>query len=381
MRRIVPHVLALLVVSALASVASAQTNAETRAALAGFPESQAVLYINTKRLINDAMPRVMPKVEYQKMIDEAKKVGFDARGLEHAVVGIRFAPGAPAGAMPEFVALVRGSFNADSLLTLARMGIGDSAKFREEAHGSKSIIIFEMPKKSEFDDKSAGGEPGAEGTNAQEPKPADTSAFSVSEVAVVALDANTLVAGIPSYVKAAIDSATGQGGLKASTIELASRDPNSLISFTADLPPNIPDYLKQAGMETNDEVRRVLGWLKTFSFSVGMDALNFTSKASVLTDAPEHAGALDGMLQLALTAAEAALRAEVAKKGKDVAQSRSALAALQSVTHTVEGSTLDVGSHVPQATVAEMVRKEMAKGQKPAPRRPAAQRRARTRRK
>src|SRR3712207_8910778 len=50
------------------------------------------------------------------------------------------------------------------------------------------------------------------------------------EVAVMALDANTLVAGVPAYVKAVVDAAGGQGALKASMVDLAARDPQALWS-------------------------------------------------------------------------------------------------------------------------------------------------------
>jgi hypothetical protein len=346
--------MATLVLLSAASAAAAQTSTDARQALSRFPESQAVLYLNANRLINGAMPRVMPPAEYQKMVDEAKKVGVDVRGLDYAIVGVRFAPSAPAGALPEVLAVVRGSFNANSLLMLARTLAGGQAKLREEPYGAKSLLIMDLrgePKP----DAGTGDGGGADNSAQRSPMP-------FPEMAAVALDANTLVVGVPAYVKAAIDSESGSGGLKAAMIDLAARDQHSLMSVTADLPENLPDYAKKFGIPLNDEVRRILGWLKSVSFSTGMDEVNFTTRVAVMTGAPEQASTLDGMLQFGLTAAEAALRSEVAKS-KDPAQARTALAALQNLTHVVQGSTLEVGVALPQATVAEMVRKEMSSKQ------------------
>ncbi|HZI18843.1 MAG TPA: hypothetical protein VEY09_09630 [Pyrinomonadaceae bacterium] len=395
MKRIFPRIVAALALAAAASVASAQTaqtaqrpNTDARQALSRFPGSQAVLYVNANRLINVAMPRVMPKAEYQKMVDEAKKGGVDVRGLDYVVFGLRVVPAAAQGgaATPEVAAMLRGSFNANSLLVLARTIAGDQAKFREETYGSKTLLILEMPKKPDAavgmgeggegtasgesttggGGSTAGGEGstaggGGEGSGGGQSQGSGGMSFSFPEVAAVALDANTLVVGVPSYVKAAIDAGAGSGGLSPVMLDMAARDPNALMSLTADLPENLPEYVKQFGLDTNEEVRRILGWLRSVNLSTGMDEVNFTSRVAVLTTGPEQAATLDGMLQFGLTAAVAALRQEVQKKRNDP-NVKVALAALQSLTHTTQGGTLEVGVSVPQAAVAEMVRREMSKG-------------------
>ena len=91
--------LPLALLLSLAPVASAQTPTDARGALASFPDSQAVLYVNARRIVNELLPRVMPAADYQKMVDSAQKGGFDARDLDYAAVAIRFAD--PAGAVRE----------------------------------------------------------------------------------------------------------------------------------------------------------------------------------------------------------------------------------------------------------------------------------------
>jgi|GEM_PF-1124098 len=376
MRRIFPRTLAVLALAAAASVASAQTGTEVRQAVSRFPDAQAVLYFNANRIVNEAMPRVMPRAEYQKMVDEAKQVGVDVRGLDYAVIGVRLAPQGQGGGQPEVAAMVRGSFNANALLTLARTLVGEQAKAREETYGSRTLLIFELPKKEQTKGGTGSGTGDSTGTSGGTGTgggtgdgtggvPGGDMMPSLSEVAAVALDANTLVVGVPSYVKAAVDVESGTGGLKSSLVDLAARDRFALMSLTADLPADLPDYLQKFGVGANDEVRRVLGWLKSLSFSTGMEGTNFTTKVAVLTSAPEHASTLDGMLQFGLTAAEAALRSELAKS-KDPSKIRPALSALQSLTRSAQGSTLEVGIAVPQATVAEMIRKEMSQKKKAA---------------
>ena len=359
--------LALLLV-ALPCLVSAQGLVDARSALTSFPESQAVLFINARRIIHEALPRTMPPAEYDKLLAEPQKAGFDIRSLDYAVAGIRFAdPAKPAG-LPEVIVVIKGSFNADALLSMGRVALGTQKeiKSRQETYGSKTIEII---------DTSFINKPTADGDAPPKPTP-------YPEVAIMAYDANTLVAGVPAYVRALIDSANGQGRLKASTVDLAAKDPNSLWSLTAEIPASLPEYVKGLGMPSNPEAEQMLTWLKQVSLSQGMDAVNFSLQAALMLDSPEHASALSGIVRMGLTAAQAALNAEVAKKtGKDGDEARTALGVIKSLVNRTDGSTLILSASVPQATVAEMVRKEMEKKEakpttatKPTPRRRARRR-------
>jgi hypothetical protein len=358
--------LALLVL--LAQVAPAQTPVDTRRALAALPDSQAVLFINARRIINQMLPRVMPPAEYQKIVTQGQQFGFDMRELEYAAVGVRLADPPPANGLPEFVVVIKGGFNADSLLALGRAALSaQNGKSRRETYGTKTIEIIDTQNFSNM--MGDGGN-----SNAQKPSP-------YPEVGVTALDSHTLVVGVPAYVRAAVDSFGGQGGLKAATLDLAAHDPQALWSFTAELPPSLGDYLHKTGVPANQEFDQMLSWVKQLSLAQGMDALNFSLSAALLTDAPEHASAFSGLIRMGLLAAQTSLSQEVAKKTpKEGADARNALNVLKTLVNRTEGNTLLLSVSVPQATIAELVRKQM---QKPAPDKttaPPARRRGRARR-
>jgi len=333
---------------ALPLSASAQNAVDARRALASFPDSQAVLFVNARRIVNEMLPRVMPPAEYRKMLAEAQKGGFDPRGLEYAVVGVRFAEPAPADGLPEFVVVLKGGFNADALLSLARVALSaQNAKTRQESYGSKTIEVI---------DAATLGKIFGEG-DSDKPHPVP-----YTEVGLTALDANTLVVGVPSYVRSAIDAASGRGGLKASTLDLAARDPQALWSLTADIPPTLTDTLHKVGVPANEELDQMLSWIRQVSLAQGMDAVDFTLRAAVLTDEPEHASAFSGLVRMGLLAAQTQLGQEAAKKnGKNAAEARQALTVLKTVVNRTDGSTLLVTASVPQTTVAAMVRKQMTK--------------------
>lgn len=359
--------LPLALLFALAQTAAAQTN--TQQALSGLPDSQAVLYINAHRIVHDVLPRVMPPAEYAKMLNEAQKVGFDARGIDYVAVGARLADPAPANNLPEFVVVIHGNFNADTLLALGRIAAGsNNITPRSETYGSKTLEIIDLQsigKKSE----------GADGEMEAKPK-----SMPYPEVAVMALDANTLVAGVPSYVKAVVDAAGGRGALKSSMVELAARDPQALWSLTVEPPPVLIDYLHKVGSPSNKEFDEMIDWVKQVSLAQGMDALNYTMSASVMTDTPEHASAFSGLVRMGLLAAQTGLNAEAAKqkpRDKDYAKTRAALAAVNSFVNRTEGNTLLLSVSVPQKVANALARSEM----KPKPARPTTATRRRARRK
>src|SRR5215213_4331557 len=172
--------LPLVLLFALAQAAAAQTDA--RQALSGLPDSQAVLYVNAHRIVHEVLPRVMPPAEYAKMLAEAQKVGFDARGIDYVAVGARLADPAPANNLPEFVVVIHGNFNADTLLALGRVAAGaQNVSPRSETYGSKTLEIIDL----ESLNKKPGGAEGADGQGDAKPKP-----MPYPEVAVMALDAN-----------------------------------------------------------------------------------------------------------------------------------------------------------------------------------------------
>jgi hypothetical protein len=352
------------------TAAAQQTPIDTRGALAAFPDSQAVFFINARRIVNEMMPRVMQPADYKKLVTQAEQVGIDVRGVQYVAVGVRLVDPPPANGIPEFVIILKGGFNADSMIALGHAALGaQNMKSRHETYGSKTIEILDT---AQFNKPADGGDPNA----APKPNP-----IPFPEIGVMALDADTLVVGVPAYVKAAADSAGGQGGLNASTLNLATHDPQALYSFTAVLPPTLADYLHKVGVPANEEADQMISWVKQLSIAQGMDALNFTMNAALLTDAPEHASAFSGLIRMGLLAAQTGLSQEAAKKKnpKDAEQARIALAALKTFVNRTEGNTLHLSISVPQKTVAELVRKEMAKDSTPT-KTPAARRRGRARR-
>ncbi len=355
--------LPLALLFALAQAAAAQAPVDARAALSSLPDSQAVLYVNARRILNEAMPRMMPPADYQKMLAEAQKFGFDVRGIEYVAVGARLADPAPANGLPEVVVVMRGNFNADALLALGRMVAGaENIQPRSETYGSKTLEIINLESLNKKPEGAAGGTGSGTGEGGEEPPKPKPMPY--PEIAVMALDQNTLVAGVPSYVKAMVDAAAGRGALRSSMVDLAARDPQALWNLTVELPENTVDYLRKTGMPINGEPEQMIRWVKQISLAQGMDALNYSLSTTVLTDAPEHASAFSGLVRMALLGAQTALNQQAAKMTpthKDYARTRTALGVLKTFVNRTDGNTLILSATVAQKDAAAIFKQEFAK--------------------
>jgi hypothetical protein len=370
-------VLPLALACALASSASAQTTVDARGALSTFPDSQAVLFVNAQRIVNDVLPRVLKPAEYQKLLDESKKVGFDVRGLQFAAVGVRFKDDAPAGTPPDFVFVFKGNFNADAILMLGKIGLAaKNIPSRTETYGSRSIEIFDPKAAAKLMGMDIGGGGAGEGADGEGSKP---NPFPYPELAMTALDSNTFVSGVPAYVRAAVDAAGGQGALRPSLLSLAAQDQDAIWSLTAELPPNLAEMAHKYGVPANTQFDQMIGWVKQLNISQGMTAADFTLGVAVTTDQPEHASAFSGLVRMGQTFAENMLRDALSKaKGKDAARARQGLAMLASAVNRTEGSTLLLRVSVPQQTVIDAIKERTDKDAKKPVRR-TTRRRARRR--
>src|SRR3712207_6177856 len=105
----------------------------------------------------------------------------------------------------------------------------------------------------------------------------------------------------------------------------------------------------------------MIGWVRQVSLAQGMDALNYSLSASVLTDSPEHASAFSGLVRMGLLAAQTALSSQMAKlkpADKEYAQKRAALDAVKTFVNRTDGNTLLLSVSVPQKVVHDLARSE-----------------------
>lgn len=361
---------------ALALVAAARAqdaDGGARAAVAALPDSQAVIYLNARRITNDALPRVMPQAQLDKFFGEVQqKVRIDLRSVEYVVLAARYdVNNFNTSTVPDFGVAVRGGFNADGLLSFLRLA--QPAQHRAETHGDKRIDVytvqFDTPKETPTPAAPDAAPDASPTPDAAQPPPMKLP----TEFAIVSLGPDELLAGTLAYVRSAIDARGGSGSrIRTDLVDLALQNPDALVSLTGDLPPNLSKLFDSAaGMAgeqsatdglMNDELRRLADSLRQLQFAVTMRPAEFGLQAILRTERPEDARSLSGLVDLGVATFEGGINKDLAKAktAKARADARELLALLKSLGNTARDRDLTLSLDVAQTTVADFVKQMSA---------------------
>lgn len=341
----------LLSLIALLSVTSAAVvrAQDARSALTNFPESQAVLYINARRLINEAAPNVLPPEVLNKALADVKQF-IDLNGLDYVIAGARIKGEVSLKQLPEVLLVVRGNFSADGLLTAAR--IAGQGRYVQETYGGKTLNVFTLNKSPAPAD---GGSSGGEQPSLKR--------FPVDEIAAVALDANTLAIGIPAYLRDAIDASAGgdKARLKPELVDLALRHADTLVSFVADVPPASSQHLRALGVPPNAEADRIIDALRQVQLSVNLLPGTFGVQSIMRMDGSEAAATLSSLVNMGTGFVKAEIARDVQKKsGGDKEDMAALLRVLETFTSTTRDNEVVLGLTFQQAGLAEVIKRNMA---------------------
>ena len=250
------------------TAAQAQSNL-----LASLPASDAVVVVDTRRLLTEALPRAfnnnaaeMTRVNSE--IDEFKRrTGLDARDFERIAVGTTFTQTASGATTMDAVAVLQGRFNPGTLVAAARLAA--KGKYTEERHGGKTVYVFDLN---------------------DQPRVKLLGLFNVrlTELAVAPLDANTLAVGKLSRVRAAIDAAGGRGRLSPEIASLATRNPTAVVGLGGNVPVSATRGLDLL----NAEISRSVASIRQFYGSLATTPAGFQMQTTLRTETPGAARTL-----------------------------------------------------------------------------------------
>ena len=308
---------------------AASANAQAAAPLGALPASDAVMLIDIKRLLNDAVPRVLSNdpVRLAKLnahVEQIKtRYGLDVRSFERLAVGIKFQSPRAGVTTTDMVAIANGTFNSGALLAAARLAA--KGKYQEEKHRKATIYIFDVTEQG---------------------KASSLMGIKVTRLAVAALDANTLAFGEVEGVRATLDGNRGRGRINADLIQLAMRNPDAFISFGA----NVPQSATQGQDFGNDEINKNLAAIRQAYGAFGLTPNGFDLKAIARTDLPDQAKALGDTFAALKQFGGMFVSQLPPDKGKLVQ------AALDGLTITTEGKETQIRLELAQAAINELMR-------------------------
>ena len=296
------------------------------------PASDAVAVVDIKRLLTDAMPRTLANnparlAEANAEIDRFKtRTGIDLRQFDRIAAGFRFDDTSTPANEERKVAIAHGTFNANAFVAAGRLAA--QGKYKEEKYEGKTIYIFTLE---------------------QQVRLFGVLNMKVADLAVVALDADTLAMGDPAGARAAIDAASGRGPrVNSELVGLATRNPNAMIGFGANLPPSAARSLDI----DNEEIIKNISSIRQVYGSIGTTAAGFDMLTVARTENAEQAKSLEDTIAAAKQFASM-LAAHVSR---DSAKGKLVENALNSMKVTTQGNEVQIKLELAQADIATLVR-------------------------
>jgi len=300
--------------------------------LSSLPEADTLIYINPQRILNEVVPKLLPAKDVEGMrkgFEEVRKnAGIDPTKVDYIVLAVRFKkPTADLNFQaPEFMVVASGDFSADSLLVLARMA--SQGKLRDEKYGTKTLGLMTIDPIVKESEK-------------------NPFLKSFTEVGIVSLNGNTIAAGTPGYLRAAIDAGDGKERISTEALNSLVRDPNVLISFAGTPWHSFAKSFGMLGTETNPRAARCESKIGDIYAALTMDATNFMIRGVTNADNPDTAKILANLYSGLLHYASSSI------------PDPSAQSLLKGLAITAEGDEVLLRADFPQQMVIELIQQKM----------------------
>jgi hypothetical protein len=332
-------VLGLLILTMTAG-ASAQTRAQrgARAAapnpLAALPPSDAIMYIDVKRTLNEALPALLAgdparlaKID-SEIAQFKTETGIDARSFDRIAIGIKANTVRPGVTKGDAVVVARGSFDAKALVAAGRLT--SKANYREEKYKNSTLYIF---------------------TPKAEVNIAGLVKLKPTDLAVSVLNPQTLLIGDPARVKETLD-AQGNPTQNASLISMATSTPGALIGFAGNVPVGIADGINLA----NDEIARNVKSIQQVYGALSTSNAGLDMFAAAKTHNPDEAASLNETM-IGLKQLGSFLVGQLPVNTRALAQN-----ALENLKIEKQASEVRLSLTVPQSDIAALLQTLKNKG-------------------
>ena len=302
--------------------------------LSNLPEADTFIFINPRRILNEAAPRVLQEKELADMrnaFEQAKQAtGVDPTKIDYIVLAVRFRkPSAELAFMPpELMAVAGGDFSADSLLALAKGALGE--KLRDQSYGAKTLSLMTVDPIVKEAEK-------------------NPVLKSFTEIGVVPLNSSTIAVGTTAYLKAAVDAEAGNGRISPESLASLLRDPNALISFAGTPLASFSKTFGLLGTEANARAPRCDSRFGDFYAAVTMDATNFMLRGFMNADNPDTAKIMNNLISGLLRQASSSM------------QDATTQSVLRKLTITAHENEVVLNADIPHQMVVDFMKKMQTK--------------------
>lgn len=299
--------------------------------LASLPEADALIYLSPHRIIADAAPHLLTEKQLAELgegVGQLKKsTGVDLTNVDYVVLQTRFKkPGADLSfSLPEFMIVASGDFNAAAFMEFAREAA--KGKFREATHGSRTLFLMTIDDLAREAEKTP-------------------LLKSLSEVAMVPLNANTIAVGTTAYVKAAIDAQDGKGRINADLLNSVLREPSALASIAGSPLTAFAKTFALLGTENNPRASRCDSKFGDFYAGVTADATSFKLRGAMNADNPDTAKIIKSLL------------ASLVQQANGMTSDKNAQSVLSSLVITPTETEVLVQADISNQSIADFIREQ-----------------------
>src|SRR5437667_334126 len=254
---------------------------QTAALIALLPASDGVATLDARRLFDNAIPTILSANQPMlaaitaKLGEVESKTGIDLRKFDQIVVGVATKKVSAKDVDFDPVAIARGDVTVGSLIGVVKLA--SSGTYHEEKVGDRTIYIFSAREVT----KNA-----VKATNAKVPDVIDKAIDGLThEIAVAAIDRNTLAFGSPARVRQTLEGKTKVG---SDVLALLPHSETAVAASAMRSPGAMSSLLP---ME-NDELGANIDSIRYIAGSLNVAAAGTELKAMVRTATPDQAQSL-----------------------------------------------------------------------------------------
>jgi hypothetical protein len=222
--------------------------------------------------------------------------------------------------------LASGDFSAESLIVLARMA--SSGKLRDEKYGTRTLGLMTIDPLVKEAEK-------------------NPLLKSLTEMGIESLNATTIAAGTPSYLRAAADASDGKERISAATLNSLERDTNALVSIAGTPWHSFAKSFGMLGTESNARTPRCESNIGDLYAAITMVATNFMVRGATNADNPDTAKILSNLYSGMLRYATSSIPDPAAQS------------IMKGLAITAEGDEVMLRADFPQKMVMDLINQQM----------------------
>ncbi len=256
------------------------------------PASDGVATLNSRRLFNDAMPQILAANQpmlasiMTHIAEIESKTGLDLKKFDSVAIGLAVTPKADKKFEFEPVAIARGDLRAGALIAIAKLA--SNGTYREERFGERTIYVFSA--------KDIMKKTSAKSGTSSIPSVVNDALDSLTrEIAVTALDDNTLVFGSLARVRETLDAKTH---VSPEVTSLLAAKENAVLNFAMRTPEGMASMLPVDNDELGANVNSVRFLTGSMDVTPAGTSMQVTARTATAEQAQSFFNTLDGLKML-----------------------------------------------------------------------------------